>query len=105
MTSPRTGSDPPAPLTASQTQAAVQRTQQLATQPAVSGPSSPTGPGPASTSLPAPSNLTFQERVPPVLPPFLSCARHPSRYTASLQCSENVVIFPRNMHNMRNMQI
>lgn len=74
-------------------------------QRAVSGPSSQTGLGTASTRLPAMTNLPFQERLPLLSPPFLSCARHPSRYTVPLQCSENVVIFPRNMHDMRNMQI
>ena len=74
-------------------------------QQTVSSPSSKTALGMPSDSLPATTNPTFQEHLPLLSPPFLSCARHPSRYTVPLQCSENVVIFPRNMHDMRNMQI
>jgi hypothetical protein len=79
--------------------------RQPAEQQTVSGPSSRTGLGTVSTSLPATTNLPIREQFPALSSPFLSCARHPRRYTAGLQCSENVVIFPRNMLNMRNMQI
>jgi hypothetical protein len=79
--------------------------RQPAEQQTVSGPSSQTGLGTVSNSLPATGNLPIREQFPALSSPFLSCARRPSRYTAAQQCSENVVIFPRNMHDMRNMQV
>jgi hypothetical protein len=71
----------------------------------VIGPSSPTGLGTTSTSPSATTNRPFQEHLPSPSRPFLGCARHPSGYVVLPQRSENVVIFPRNVRNVRSMRI